>query len=151
MGSTIARLDWLLRGPGLIRSAAVYSAFLIDDNLYFVRTGPGWQRLGGGYQAFDFVADTVIERQITRNRQAHVAMADWDLRTQVPKRADMHYPLDALTKLQVVASHGIGIASVRLKARTGKPRSLTLAAQDYLAGPQARERFFAAIPQVELR
>jgi len=151
MAGDLLRLDWLLRAPGLIRSAAVYSAFLIDDKLYFLRTGPGWQRLGGSYQAFNFVADSVIERQITRNRQAHVAMADWDLRTEVPKLADMHYPLNALTKLQVIASHGTGVATVRLQARAGKPRSLTLAAQDYLAGPQARERFFAAIAVTEYR
>lgn len=149
--SAIPRLDWLLRSPGLIRSAAVFSAFLIDDTLYLLRTGPGWQRLGGSYQAFNFVANPVIERQMNRNRQAHAVMADWDLRAEVPARAEMRYPLDSLTKVQVVAPVGASVSFIRLKAGEGKPRSLKLESQDYLGATQARERFFAAIEKTEYR
>ena len=96
MSEPIFRLDWLMRSPGIIRSAAVYSGFLIEDTLYFLRTGPGWQRLSGAYAAYNVVANPIIERQINKNREAHAAIAGWDFATEVPQRADMAYRLTAI-------------------------------------------------------
>lgn len=142
----IPRTDWLLRPPGLIRSAAVYSAFLIDNTLHFVRTGPGWQRLSGQHAAFNFVANPVIERQINRNRQALAAMAEWDLAREVPARAEWSYSFGNIERLSVHAHEGSGIAFVEVKARAGKPRSLRLFSQDYLGDPRVRQDFFSRIP-----
>lgn len=149
MSEPIFRMDWLLRSPGLIRSAAVYSGFLIEDTLYFLRTGPGWQRLSGAYAAYNVVANPIIERQINKNREAHAAIAGWDFATEVPQRAEMAYRLTAIKSLKVNVPSGAGIAIIKLKANDGKPRSLTLTSQDYLGDPAQRERFFASIPSVE--
>lgn len=148
MQQAFPRVDWLLRPPGLIRSAAVYSAFVIGDTLHFVRTGPGWQRLGGSYAAFNFIANPVIERQINRNRQAHEAMAGWDSVREVLARAEWSYRFGNIERLDVYAHEGSGIAMVKLNAREGRPRALTLFSQDYLGGPQVRRDFFSRIPQV---
>lgn len=148
MGDRIPRLDWFLRPPGLIRWAAVYSAFFIDDTLHFVRTGPGWQRLSSTYA---FIGDPVIEWRIESNRQALAEITHWDLFVEVPKRAEMSFPLHSLTMLRVTPHEGAGVTSIKLKASEGRPRRLSLVYQDYLGKPGASHQFFRQIPRVESR
>ncbi len=129
----------------------MYSAFLIDGTIYFIRTGPGWQRLGGAYAAMNFVTNPVIERQINKNRQMLTLLNGWDYRRDVPQRAEISYPIDMLKTLLVIEPRGSAVATIRLKSRSGKPRCLSLDSQDYLGDPQVRRAFFAKIAITELR
>ena len=151
MDAQIPRTDWLLRAPGLIRSAAVYSAFLIGDTLHFVRTGPGWQRPSAKYSAYSFITNPVIERQINRNRQALALMEGWNYRREVPERAEFSYSLDDLDKLLVSELGDGSMAQIKLSSTGGKPRRLSLESQDYLGDPHARRDFFSRIAITELR
>ncbi len=143
MDQVIPRVDWLLRPPGLIRSAACYSGFLIGGHLHLLRTGPGWQKLGGAYA---IVGNIVVERQIEKNRAFLQQMQGWDLAREVPQRAEISYPLDSLESVSVKEYPHASIAEIRIRAREGKPRKLKLVGQDMLGDAGQRRAFFARIP-----
>ncbi|MEL1250013.1 hypothetical protein [Aurantiacibacter gilvus] len=146
MHDTIPRVDWLLKPPGLIRSAACYSAFLIDGRLHLLRSGPGWQKLSDAYA---IVGNVVVDRQIAKNRAFLQQMQGWDLARDVPQRAEISYRLDALESVSVKEYPHVHIAEIRIKAREGEPGKIRLVAQDLLGDPQQRRAFFAHIPARE--
>lgn len=143
MDQTIPRVDWLLEPPGIIRSAACYSAFLIDGYLHLLRTGPGWQKLSGAYAV---VGNVVVERQIEKNHAFLKQMQVWDLAREVPQRAAHSFALDALEGVSVKEYPHANIAKIIIRARQGKSRKLKLVAQDALGDPEQRRAFFARIP-----
>ena len=139
MHDSIPRLDWLMRPPGLIRNAAVFSAFIIGEHLHFLRTGPGWRRLRGVYS---IIGNPVVERQIGRNRRFLQEIESWNLAAEVPARADYSFALAAIDAVEFDASPWNGVTEVVIRAATSRPRRLKLESQDELSDPALRRDFF---------
>ena len=150
MNEAVPRLDWLLRAAGLIRSARVYSAFVIENHLYLIDVGRGWARLGVTDGAYAGMADRIAKAQQAKVRVNLDILNGVNVREEIPARAEFAYPLSAIAQVDVQAVRSTGLAWIRLKAKGKGPARLTLQNFDHLAGAGARDAFLSALPNVSI-
>lgn len=123
-------MDRLMRGPGLIRGAVMYTALLDRSGLHLVKTGPGWVDLAKtGLQRA--AVKPIVARAKAKVAEGEAKLTE-ALKAQSPSDlAEISFSLEALSEVRVVPLEPYNVSKVTLKARSAQPSKLNLDAPDY--------------------
>lgn len=119
------RLDRLMKPAGLIKSAAMFSAFLYRDRLHFVRTGSGWTELRQGAMQ-RAITQQVVRRKLKKIEQIEATLNGIDPNTDLQSLSEIVYPPFSLRSVELTPVEALNKSRLVLKSVSAKPKRLVL-------------------------